>query len=419
LWENLWVPARQDCGKKEFLVSELTVARVRSLRTPGMYRDQHGLYLHVVAPGQRYWVFRYMRDGRARVMSLGSADLIALSEARRRHTEARGLLASGVDPLDVRHAADSRHTSQPSFAATTEHYIDGHRAGWRGRRTEDAWRASLVQHAYPMLGDLPVDAIAVDHILAVLEPIWSVKPIIAAQIRYRLEAVLDYGAARGWRPDANPAAWGGRLKALLPARSTVHVVQHRAALAWPEAPAFMAKLGALDTTASKCLAFAVYTAARSMEARGAQWQEIDMATATWTIPASRIKTGKPHRVPLTDPAVDILEQLAATRSTEPLVFLSRAPGRPLADTTLAGVLRQLGYDGITVHGFRSSFRDWCAETGKNADAAELALAHTAPSKVVAAYARSDLLDLRRGLMNAWAGFLASGSGIVVPLRRAG
>jgi integrase len=384
-------------------VGALTASGLRGLRGPGQYRDGQGLYLQVEPSGRRSWVFRFMLRGRARTMSFGNADLVTLAEARRAHTEARALLARGIDPLDERHKATKpRHT----FSEAAEHYIAGNKAGWRGPRTERNWRASLALHAYPVLGNKPVGAITTEDVLAVLSPVWTTTPPQAGLVRNRIELVLDYAKARGWRDGENPARWRGNLGALLPAKARVHTETHRPALPWQEAPAFMAELAALDGMAPRCLEFLVLTAARSGEARGARWEEIDLDQALWTIPGSRMKTGKPHRVPLSGPALAILAELRAIASGD-LVFTSRRGGRPIGSSTLLNLLHALGWADITVHGFRSCFRDWVADNGHSADAAEAALAHAAGSRVERAYARSDLLDMRRGLMAAWGGYLTS------------
>jgi integrase len=391
----------------------LTAATVRALRTPGQFRDGQGLFLQVETGERRHWIFRYQRQGRGRVMALGNADVISLADARKLHTEARASLAKGIDPLDARHADKPQRAR--TFAEVVEEYILAHRAGWRGRRTESAWRQSLVTHAHRYFGDKPVDVIALDDVLKALQAIWQAKPVVAAHVRNRIELVLDYAKARRWRTGENPAVWRGNLKMLLPSHSKFHTVEHRAAMPWREAPSFMVTLQGEDGMAARCLAFCILTAVRSAEARGARWDEIDMATATWTIPASRTKTGKVHRVPLSEPAMTILHGIAAVRPPDPLVFFTRAPGRPLADTTLAALLHKLGHGDVTTHGFRSAFRDWAADTGQSDPAAEAALAHAAGSAVVRAYKHSDLLDVRRPMMAAWAAFLGRQTGTVVAL----
>jgi integrase len=406
-------------------MGKLTAASVRGLKEPGRHADGHGLDLIVDKAGRRYWTYRYQQNGRSRTMSLGSADAIGLAEARARHAEARAQVLKGSDPLAAREQA--RAAAQEAAGATrrvptlsdcAEAYVAAHGAGWRGPRVADQWRHSLRDHVFPRLGNKPVGTLTTDDLLAVLEPIWKRLPQTAAKVRSRIENLLDYATARGWRSGPNPALWRGGLKTLLPSTEKVRATQHYAALPWQEAPALLAKLDAVNTMSGRALAFMIHTAVRSGEVRGARWDEIDLDAATWTLPASRMKAGKEHRVALSGAALAILASLHAVRTEEPRVFLGKG-GRPMADVTLKDVLRRIGYGHVTVHGMRSTFRDWCADTGQSSDAAEAALAHVAGSAVVRAYQRSDLLDQRRPLMEAWASYLLRAPAEVIPLRAAG
>jgi integrase len=396
----------------EARMGKLTAATVRGLRSPGKYADGAGLMLHVKNAKRRYWVFRYERAGKARHMTLGTADTVSLAEARARHTEARSLLLRGVDPLDERGKAKVDLTHR--FADVAEACIAARSQDWVPRWTAQ-WRNTLRDYVLPSLGKRPVAEIGVEHVLRCLRPIWASKPTTANRVRSRIEAVMDYASAMRWREGPNPAVWRGGLKPLLakPRRTTKHL----AALDWASAPALIANLPLNGNVAERCLAFLILTATRSGEARGCRWSEIDMANAIWTIPAARMKARQEHRVPLPGAALAILKPLAEVRTGE-LVFFGRGGG-PLADTTLKDVLRQIGHGDITVHGFRSTFRDWCADTGKPADLAEMALAHVTGSAVVRAYARSDLLDRRRTLMDQWSVFMTQPPAVVVPLRAAG
>jgi integrase len=399
-------------------MGKLTAASVRNLVKPGRYADGQGLFLEVRG-GSRVWVYRYQLGRRERLMSLGTAAAISLAEARQRHAEARSLVLRQLDPLDTRQA--SRVAQEPatavSFAQAAAAYIDAHQAGWHGPRSVEQWQNSLAAYALPVFGTKPVDSITVDDVLRTLSPIWTTKTVTAVILRSRLELILDYARARGWRSGENPATWRGNLRSLLPPPGKVHRTVHRPALPWREAPALMAQLAAETSMASRCLRFLMLTATRSQEARACRWSEIDMNTALWTIPAARMKAGKQHRVPLSDAAMDILEALQGMRTSE-LVFFSRVRGRPVADTTIATLLETLGHGAVTIHGMRSSFRDWAADTGQPADAAELALAHAVGSQVQRAYARSDLVEVRRTLMAAWSEFLLAPPAIVVPIRAA-
>jgi integrase len=261
--------------------------------------------------------------------------------------------------------------------------------------------------------------VSVEDVLRVLSPIWTTKTTMATIVRSRIELVLDYARAHGWRSGENPALWRGNLRSLLPPPAKVHRIEHRAALPWREAPSFLARLRAAPLMTGRCLAFLMLTATRSGEARGALWSEIDLDAAVWTIPAERMKAGKEHRVPLSAPALALLREIAPLRTDEPLVFLGAKAGRPLTDVALNKTPRRFGLDGITVHGFRSTFRDWCADHGQPADLAEAALAHVTGSAVERAYARSDLLERRRALMAEWADFLTRVPAEVVPFKLAG
>jgi integrase len=404
------------------IMGQLTPAQVRTLRTPGRHLDGDGLSLHVKAPDRRYWTFRYQRDGRERVMTFGNADKVSLAQARAKAAQARDKLHQDIDPLEQKQqareralAARAEAASVITFAQAVERYVEAKAVGWRGARSTHDWRSSLVLNAVPVFGRKAVDKVTTEDVLKALTPIWTAKPGLAGRVRNRIEMVLNYAKARGWRSGENPAAWRGHLEFTLPKQSAFHTIKHRAALDWREAPAFMARLRAGTTVAEQCLAFIVLTACRSGEARGARWSEIDFDRRVWTIPASRTKTNKEHCVPLSDPALDILRSLAATRTDSPLVFLGRYRGHRLCDVTLGDILKRLGQGEATVHGFRSAFSTWGAETRKDGMLVEAALAHVTGSEVMRAYQRSDLLDARRDLMDAWARFLLPSEAIVIPI----
>jgi integrase len=395
----------------------LTTAVVKALRTPGKYLDGHGLALHIAPHGGRYWMFRFKQDGRERTMSLGSADVVSLQDARKLHTEARALLAKGIDPLAVREQAKAEKAATVSFSDAAAAYIAAHRLAWRGRG-ESHWRQSLAMHVLPVFGAKPVGAVTVDDVLKALAPIWTTKTPMARIVRSRIELVLDFARARGWRQGENVATWRGNLRMLLPPPAKVHRVAHHPALDWREAPAFMARLAPETSMAAKCLSLLILTATRAGEARGARWSEIDMGQTLWTIPASRMKASKEHRLPLSAPAMALLAELASLRTGD-LVFEGAGRGCEVSNTTLQAVAGRLGYPCVTVHGMRSCFRDWAAERGTPFEVAEAALAHVSGNPVVQAYRRSDLLDARRGLMQQWGEFLTRPPAEVIPLRQAG
>jgi integrase len=391
-------------------VGKLTAAKVRGLRADGKYLDEAGLAL-VIRNGKRAWHFRYQRDGRERVMSLGSADVVSLAGARKLHTEARAELSKGRDPLEERNRAktDRVHT----FAATANAYLGAHRSGWRHPKTAAAWAQSLRDHVLPGIGKTPVSEIDTPHVLRVLKPLWVEMPATASKVRGRIELILDFATAMKWRSGPNPATWKGSLRPLLSATARIHTTQHHAAVPWADCPAVWEELSERANAASACLRFLMLTATRSVEARGATWDEIDMANAVWSIPSTRMKMRQAHRVPLSSAALAILHRMAEVRSSK-LVFPSPKRGCTITDITLKAQLTALGHGDATVHGFRSSFRDWCADTGRPGDLAEEALAHSVGNRVSQAYRRTDVLELRRPLMQAWSDHLTSN--IVVPLR---
>jgi integrase len=366
----------------------------------------------VVTPTRRHWQFRYVRQGRDRLMSLGNAYVITLAGARDLHLKARAKLAEGIDPLDERARARAPRQApkapppMPPFKDAARDYIVAHEPSWRSKQHRWQWRQTIEDIAGPVLGEMPVDTIGTDHVLAVLQPIWHDKPETASRLRGRIEVILDYAKVRGWRSGENPARWRGHLSHLLASPTKLRLVRHHAALPWRECPEFMARLSAMENSmGALALAFAILTAARSGEVRLATWHEIDLATRLWTVPAARMKAGREHRVPLSEAACALVAPPAAYRQGA-LVFPGQGgPATPLSDMTLTAVLRRMGRGDLTAHGFRSTFRDWCAENGYPHHEAELALAHSNGNATTSAYLRTDLLDQRRGLMDAWAAFL--------------
>jgi integrase len=399
----------------------LTAARVKTAK-PGRYGDGNGLYLLVRSAEARFWVFRYTRQGRMREMGLGraGADEAAIKLADARDTAAALFkqVRAGVDPLDKRVADAAQAAADAQLAAiraitfrtVTERYLEAHEKTWRNVKHRSQWRNTLETYAHPHFGDVSVGAINTQHVLAALEPIWRTKPETASRVRGRIESVLDYATAREWRAGENPARWRGHLKNLLPARSKVTSVEHHAALPWAQIGAFLPVLRSQTGVAAKALEFAILTAARSGEVLGARWGEIDLAANVWTVPAERMKAGREHRVPLSQPAQAVLTEMAKLRkvdSPDTHVFPGAADGRPLSNMAMAMVLRRMQREDVTVHGFRSTFRDWAAERTNYAQhVVEMALAHTVSDKVEAAYRRGDLFEKRRRLVSEWAKFCA-------------
>jgi integrase len=376
--------------------------------------------LLVKSTGKRSWIFRYKFAGRERDMGLGGAagpGAVTLADARARAIELRRLIQSGTDPLQDRAQRAARHAAQTqaaavqaiTFQAVATAYMDANEAGWRNDKHRAQWRSTLETYAYPHMGKLPVGDVTTSHVMAAINPIWGTKPETASRLRGRIESVLDYARSREWRTGENPARWKGHIANMLPARGKTRRVKHHAALPWREVRSFMTTLRGRPAVAARALEFAVLTAARTSEVLGAQWNEIDPVTKVWTVPESRMKAGREHRVPLSSDALAVLDEVAKLRPNgdngSALVFPGMKAGRALSQMSMLMLLRRMGREDITAHGFRSTFRDWCAEaTQYPSEMAELALAHTVGDKVEAAYRRGDMMERRREMMEAWAQF---------------
>jgi integrase len=402
-------------------VNRLSQAAINNA-SKGMHADGGGLYLHVNAKAAKSWIFRYMRDGRAHEMGLGSIYTVGLKAARERAAEHRRELLDGIDPLEVReqqrHQARLDAARATTFRQVAERYIRAHRDGWNSPKSLAAWEGTLASDVYPMLADLPVQRIDTGLITRVLEPIWTTKPETASRVRGRIEAILDYATVHKWREGDNPARWRGHLDKVLPKKAKVRRVEHHPALPFAEVPAFMERLRQENGTAAGSLEFAILTAARTGEVIGARWGEIDRITKLWTIPANRMKGGREHRVPLSAAAFAILDALAEDRRGD-FIFPGAVTGKPLSNMAMLVLIRRMKRDDLTVHGFRSTFRDWAAErTNFQNEVIEMALAHAVGDKIEAAYRRGDLFEKRRRLMEAWAGYCTSSPpvGAVVPIR---
>jgi integrase len=355
-------------------------------------------------------------------MGLGPTDTITLAEARELATECRKLRLNGVDPIQARRdgkvEAKLAAAKALSFRQCAEAYIEAHSPGWKNPKHAAQWPSTLEAYVYRVFGDLPVQSVDVTLVLKALEPIWQTKTNTASRVRGRIEAVLDWATAHGYRQGENPARWRGHLDKLLPRQSKIARVNHHPTLPYAEAGAFMAKLREQEGASARALEFLILTAARTGEVLGATWDEVDLRAGVWTIPAARMKAGMEHRVPLSGRALDILRRLHADR-TGPYVFPDTKAGKPSSHQVMLLVLGRLGRDDLTVHGFRSTFRMWAAEqTNFPREVAEQALAHSLPDKVEAAYQRSDLFEKRRKLMDVWAHHCAKepAMGAVMPIR---
>jgi integrase len=400
----------------------LTMLAVQHAKKPGMLADGDGLYLQVSSVGARSWIFRFSFEGKSREMGLGSLKAVGLAAAREKAAQCRALIAGGIDPITARKSERAERAVAGARAITfdqcAEAYIKAHGAAWRNPKHHAQWTATLATYVSPVFGKLPVQAVDVTLVMKALEPIWTTKPETAARIRGRIESVLSWAKARGYRSGENPAQWKGHLDNLLPAKSKVARVKHHAALPYDETSLFVKALREQSGTPARALEFLILTAARTGEVIGARWGEMDLMEKIWTVPATRMKGGREHRVPLSREALAILNK--STRG-EPNDYVFRGRnGGSLSSMALLMLLRRMNYGHLTAHGFRSTFRDWTAErTNVQREVAEAALAHVVGDKVEAAYRRGDLFEKRRGLMAQWANFATAGSpAAVISLKNA-
>jgi integrase len=417
-------------------LEKLTPLKIQRLKEPGLHGDGGGLYLQISARGMRSWIFRYRMGGRTtpRDMGLGSVDDVPLADARKKAAFARSQIADGIDPIEARNSDRARAALDAAKAITfhecAEAYIAAHRESWRNEKHAAQWGATLAAYVYPKIGKMAVKDVDVGHVLKVLEQkcddlknkptLWSGKTETASRVRGRIEAVLDWAKVRKYRTGENPARWRGNLEHTLPKRNDVQKVAHHAALPYDQMGAFMAALRIEDGTAARALEYLILTATRTSETIGARWDEFDLDKALWVIPAERIKAGKEHRVPLSDAALAIVKAQAKLKENE-FVFPGGKHGKPLSTNALLMLLDRMKRDDITAHGFRSTFRDWAAEsTNYPRDVAEMALAHTIGDKVEAAYRRGDLFEKRKRMMEDWAKFcgtVAKAENVVLLQRR--
>ena len=409
------------------LSNALTPLAVKNAK-PGRHADGGGLHLLVKETGARSWVYRFMLKGKSRDVGLGAAagaDAISLAAARDLASALRLQVKAGVDPLAERHrgaaealaAAQAAQIAGITFKAVAEAYVAANEGSWRNDKHRQQWRNTLASYVYPVMGELPVADIGTAHVLKILEPIWQGKPETASRIRGRIETVLDAAKARGYREGENPARWRGHIAQILPARSRLTRGHHKA-MPYDAVPAFVCAIRAREAMAALALEFVILTATRTSEVLGATWAEVDLDKAIWTVPATRMKAGKEHRVPLSPRAVEILETV---RPLGKDCLFPADKGGKLSTMAMAMLLRRMKQD-CTVHGFRSGFRDWAAEcTGYAHEVCEMALAHVIGNKAEAAYRRGDLFDKRRRLMADWATYCAIGGTAgakVTPIREA-
>jgi integrase len=407
--------------------NRLTVKTVESKKVQGYYADGGNLYLRVTKNLSKTWAFVYKKNGKRSEIGLGSVDDMTLMEARNGKKGIDGadqlnaLLKAGIDPLFEKKRLANEDKAQRAQAMTFQQcadaYINAHRAGWKNPKHIQQWQNTLTQYAYPFFGDLDVKLIDTGLITKCLEPIWLTKNETAGRVRGRIESILDWATVRKYREGVNPARWRGHLDKLLAKQSKVQKTEHHKALPYLEINAFISQLHKQDGIAAKCMEFTILTAARTGETIGATWDEIDLIAKTWTIPAIRMKAEREHRVPLSIDALNIINDMAATRIND-YVFPGTKKG--LSNMAMLAVLKRMDRADITVHGFRSTFRDWAAEsTAYPGEVVEMALAHAIKNLTEAAYRRGDLIEKRGRLMEEWARYCKTArlSGDVVPINK--
>lgn len=381
-------------------INKLTDKQCQSAKTPGMLSDGGGLYLNIKPSGSKSWSYVWRKGKKRNEMGLGAYPTIRLSKARLLAAEHRVAVAENRNPIKERKKSDV-----PNFANCSDMFITSMESQWRNQKHRAQWRMTLTHYA-ASIGHKPVSDIDTTDVLSVLKPIWSSRQETASRLRGRIERVLDYAAAHGWRDGLNPALWRGHLKNVLPARAKLSR-GHHAAMPYSDVPSFLGEIRKLEAVSARALEFLILTAARSGEVREAKWEEIDFETQIWTVPAERMKAGIVHRVPLTEQAMQILNSLQSLQVSE-YVFPGQKLGKPLSNMAYAMLLRRLKLDHYTVHGFRSAFRDWAGdETAFTREIAEQSLAHQIGNEVERAYRRGDALEKRRALMGAWSTYCTS------------
>lgn len=382
-------------------MGKLTALGVKNERKPGKHGDGGGLYLNIRESGSRAWELRVQVNGVRRDVGLGSADTVSLKEARETAEEMRKLARAGIDPLLARQQAAAEAKRIPTFREAAEAAHEELRPTWANGKHDGQWISTIRRYAYPVMGDMLVSEVDAGAILNVLRPIWQTKYETASRVRQRIGTILDTAFAQGFRPNEAPMRAVSRG---LPRRTKS--VRHHPAMPYADLPVFYEQLAGSSVLSRMTLRFVILTAARSGEVRSATWKEIDLKARLWTVPAARMKAKKEHVVPLTAEAVTLLEQVAAFGNAPDDLLFPSSRKKPQSDMTLLKALKSEASDDLTVHGFRSSFRDWAAEqTDHPADVIETALAHTISDKTIKAYKRTNFLDRRRTLMEDWTAFL--------------
>jgi integrase len=386
----------------------LSALAVGKLSAPGYHADGGGLYLQVSASASKSWVFRFKLAGRAREMGLGPLHTITLADARSRAGECRKMLLDGIDPIEARNASRSRDQLDAAKSQTFDQcaaaYIKSHKGGWKNAKHASQWENTLATYVTPKFGKLAVQDVDTALVVQALEPIWQTKPETAGRVRGRIESILDWATVHKYRAGENPARWRGHLEKILPARAKVRQVEHHAALPYADIASFMTSLSEQAGSAARALNLLILTATRTNEAIGARRDEFDLTTSTWTIPPERMKGKRQHRVPLSAAAVSAVRAILESTKGD-FLFPGSTKGKTLSNMAMLSTLKRMKRADLTVHGFRSTFRDWAAEcTTYPNEMAEMALAHTVGDKVEAAYRRGDMFEKRRQMMDDWAGY---------------
>jgi integrase len=398
-------------------MGKLTSVSVRSA-APGKHEDGQGLRLVVAKTGSRKWVLRYQLQGRRREMGLGTYPEVSLKLARDKAATARSQAAQGVDPIEVKAQVQA---AIPTFTQAAARFIRSRRREWSNRKHARQWAATIRTYAKPVIGQKPVDRISTEDVLTILQPLWTSRTETAKRVQGRIEAIVDYAAARKWRDSSNPARWRGHLDKLLPSPVRVKrqanggTTRHHPAMPYTQVPTFMVELRQLVSISALALEFTILTATRTSEALLATWREVDLEAGIWTIPPSRTKARREHRVPLSEAAMAVLRRVPRVQGNNH-IFIGARQGRPLSSMALLMVMRRMGYGvngdrgDFVPHGFRSSFRDWAGEVSSfPRDVCEMALGHVIESKVEAAYRRGDLFEKRRRMMSEWAAWCGKGT----------
>nr|WP_186207481.1 site-specific integrase [Burkholderia gladioli] len=391
------------------MLHRLKVMQVTHTKKPGLYSDGGGLYLQVTKNLVKSWLFRYMRAGVRRGMGLGPVHTVTLAEAREKAYACRRMLIEGIDPLEAKkakHQADRRERMKSLlFRDCANQYIEAHRKSWKNEKHAAQWGSTIETYANPIIGNLMVTEIDTDEIMRVLEPIWAEKTETATRLRGRIESILAWATVRGFRTGLNPARWKGHLDHLLAKPSRLRKTNHHAALPYAEAAAFMKMLRQQEGNAALALQLVILTASRTNEVIAARKSEFDLPSKIWIIPAERMKARREHRVPLSTTAVALLTPLINTGTSE-FVFPASKENRHLSNMAMLQLLKRMQREDLTVHGFRSTFKDWARETTDYArEVSEAALAHIIGDQTEAAYARGDLFTKRARLMQEWADYL--------------